>query len=135
MMNVKGFERKQSGDCPAYYPYMFLEGLMKTMKSFRLTSAPDKIPTKHIRNTGPVAVPEVIPLPGVELNISCSPRSEPSRSTDWVEVEVKLRSTVSRPVYLGDRLPSGVHGQIFVFCLKIEGFLMLGALSDERMGL
>jgi hypothetical protein len=49
-----------------------------------------------------------------------------------VEVEVNLRPTVSRPVCLGVGLPSGVHDQIFVFCLTIAGFLMCGALSDER---
>jgi hypothetical protein len=52
-----------------------------------------------------------------------------------VEVEVNLRPTVSRPVCLGVALPSGAHDQIFVFCLRIAGFLMWGTLSDERMGL
>jgi hypothetical protein len=52
-----------------------------------------------------------------------------------VEVEVDLRSTVSRPVCHGVGLPSGAHDQIFVFCLTIAGFLMWGTLSDERMGL
>jgi hypothetical protein len=50
-----------------------------------------------------------------------------------VEVEVKLLLTVNQPVYLGVELPSGAHDQIFVLCLTIAGFLMWGALSDERM--
>jgi hypothetical protein len=52
-----------------------------------------------------------------------------------LEVEVNLQQTVSRPVYLGVGLPSGAHDQNFVFCLTIEGFLIWGTLSDERMGL
>jgi hypothetical protein len=40
-----------------------------------------------------------------------------------VKVEVNLRSTVSRSVWLGVELPSGVHDQIFVFSLTIKGFL------------
>jgi hypothetical protein len=35
------------------------------------------------------------------------------------EAEVKLGSTISRPVCLGVGLPSGAHDQIFVFCLTI----------------
>jgi hypothetical protein len=31
--------------------------------------------------------------------------------------------------------PSWAHDHIFVFCLTIAGFLLRGALSDERMGL
>jgi hypothetical protein len=50
-----------------------------------------------------------------------------------VEVGVKLRPTVSRPVCLGVVLPSVTHDQIFF--LTIVGFLMWGALSDERMSL
>jgi hypothetical protein len=38
-----------------------------------------------------------------------------------------------RPVCLGVGPPSGAHDQIFVFCLMIAGFLMKGALSDERV--
>jgi hypothetical protein len=52
-----------------------------------------------------------------------------------LKVEINLRLTIGRPVCLGVGLPSGAHGQIFVFCLTIAGFLMWCALSDERMGL
>jgi hypothetical protein len=52
-----------------------------------------------------------------------------------IEVEVNLRPTVSRPVCLGIRLPSGACDQIFVFRLTVAGFLMEGYLPDERMGL
>jgi hypothetical protein len=51
------------------------------------------------------------------------------------EVEIKLRPTVSRPVCLGVGFPSRAYDQIFVFCLKIAGFLMWGTLSEQRMGL
>jgi hypothetical protein len=50
-------------------------------------------------------------------------------------VQVHLRPTVSRPVCLGVRPPSGAYDQIFVFCLTIAGFLMWDTFSDERMGL
>jgi hypothetical protein len=50
-----------------------------------------------------------------------------------VEVEVKLRPTVSRPIYLGVVLPSRAHDQMFVPWLTTAGFLMWGALSDERL--
>jgi hypothetical protein len=53
----------------------------------------------------------------------------------YIEVEDNLRPTVCWPVCLGVGLPSGAPDQIFVFCLTIAGFLMRGALSDERMGL
>jgi hypothetical protein len=52
-----------------------------------------------------------------------------------VKLKLKLRPTVSRPVCLGVGLPSGAHGQIFVFCLTIADFLIRSALSDGRMGL
>jgi hypothetical protein len=47
----------------------------------------------------------------------------------------KLRPTASRPVCLRVGLPSAASGQIFVFCLTVVGFLIWGALSDEKMGL
>jgi hypothetical protein len=54
----------------------------------------------------------------------------------WIcfEAEVNLRRTISRPVRLGVRLPTGAHDQIWVFW-QLAGLLMWGALSDERMGL
>jgi hypothetical protein len=51
------------------------------------------------------------------------------------EVHVKLRPTVSGPVYRGVRHLPGAHDQIFVFWLTIAGVLMWGGLSDERMDL
>jgi hypothetical protein len=71
------------------------------------------------------------------LSILCG---APFQTRDWIwsseiEVEVKLLPTVSRPVCRGVGLSSGAHGQIFALCLTIAGFLMAGALSDERAGL
>jgi hypothetical protein len=55
-----------------------------------------------------------------------------------VEVELNLRPTVSRPVCLGVRHPSGTGDQFF-FLLEIfftvAGLLFCSALSDERTGL
>jgi hypothetical protein len=61
-------------------------------------------------------------------------RYKPNRFTSTV-TKLELRPTVSRPACLGVGLASGAHDQIFVFCLTIEGFLLWGSLSDERMGL
>jgi hypothetical protein len=52
-----------------------------------------------------------------------------------VEVEVKLRPTVSRPVCFAVGLPSGTYDVMFVSCLTITDFLMWSILSDERMEL
>jgi hypothetical protein len=53
----------------------------------------------------------------------------------WFEVEVKvnLRPTVSRPVCLGVRLPSGTRDQFFL--QTVSGLLFCSTLSDERTGL
>jgi hypothetical protein len=51
------------------------------------------------------------------------------------EVEVKLRPAISRPVCLAVGVPSGAHDKIFVSCLTTAGFLLCGALSDERITL
>jgi hypothetical protein len=47
-----------------------------------------------------------------------------------VKIKVTLRRTVSRPVCLGIKHPSGVY-----FCQTVAGLLMWDALSDERTGL
>jgi hypothetical protein len=46
-----------------------------------------------------------------------------------------LRPTVSRPVCLGIKHPSGNYDQIFITCVTVTGLFLWGALSDERSGL
>jgi hypothetical protein len=45
------------------------------------------------------------------------------------------RPTVSRPVCLGIKHPSGAHDQIFITCVTVTILLLWGAPSDERSGL
>jgi hypothetical protein len=56
-----------------------------------------------------------------------------------VKVKVILRPTVSRPVHLGVRPPSGDRDQFFflleIFFSTVTGLLFCSALSDERTGL
>jgi hypothetical protein len=46
-----------------------------------------------------------------------------------------LRPTISRPVWLGFKHPTGAYDQIFITVRQFTGLLMLGGLSDERTGL
>jgi hypothetical protein len=52
-----------------------------------------------------------------------------------LSLSLMLRPTVSRPVCLGIKRPSGAYDQIFITCVTVAGVLTWGALSDERMGL
>jgi hypothetical protein len=46
-----------------------------------------------------------------------------------------LQPTVSRPVCLGIKHPSGAYDQIIISVKTVAGLLMWGCLSDERTGL
>jgi hypothetical protein len=46
-----------------------------------------------------------------------------------------LRPTVSRPVCLAAKHPSGAYDQIFVTCVTVKVLFLWGAFSDERLGL
>jgi hypothetical protein len=46
-----------------------------------------------------------------------------------------IRPTVSRPVCLGIKHPSGAYDQIFYYCQTVAGLFMWGAVSDERTDL
>jgi hypothetical protein len=50
-------------------------------------------------------------------------------------LSITLRPTVSRPVCLGIKHPSGAYDQIFVTCVTVTVLFLWGALSDERSGL
>jgi hypothetical protein len=59
---------------------------------------------------------------------------------DWtdnskVKSQSYLRPTVSRPVCLGVKHPSGAYDQIFITIRQLQVFLCGGALSDERTSL
>jgi hypothetical protein len=51
-----------------------------------------------------------------------------------LSLSLMLRPTVSRPVCLGKKHPSGAYAD-FNYCQSVAGLLMCGALSDERTDL
>jgi hypothetical protein len=52
-----------------------------------------------------------------------------------LSLSLMLRPTVSRPVCLGAKHPSGAYDQIFITCVTITVLFLGGALSGERSGL
>jgi hypothetical protein len=52
-----------------------------------------------------------------------------------LEVKVILRPTVSRPVCLGVKHPSGDQDQIFITVKTVAGLLMWGTHSNKKTGL
>jgi hypothetical protein len=52
-----------------------------------------------------------------------------------LSLSLTLRPTVSRPVCLGIKHPSGAYDQIFITCVTVTVLFLWGAFSDERSGL
>jgi hypothetical protein len=52
-----------------------------------------------------------------------------------LSLSLMLRPTVSRPVCLGVKHPSGAYNQIFITCVTVAVLFLWGVLSDERSGL
>jgi hypothetical protein len=52
-----------------------------------------------------------------------------------LSLSLVLRPTVSRPVCLGTKRPSGAYDQIFITCVTVTVLFSWIALSDERSGL
>jgi hypothetical protein len=50
-------------------------------------------------------------------------------------LSLMLRPTVSRPVSIGIKHPSGAYYPIFITCVTVTVLFLWGALSDERTGL
>jgi hypothetical protein len=63
--------------------------------------------------------------------LNCLERRLPDESSRKVEVKVLLRPTVSRPVCLGVKHPSGPYDQIFITIRQLRVF-WCGALSLTR---
>jgi hypothetical protein len=49
-----------------------------------------------------------------------------------MSLSLMLRPTVSRPVCLEIKHPSGAYDQIFITCVTVTVLFLWGALSDER---
>jgi hypothetical protein len=82
----------------------------------------------------PVIPPGLLSLAGLRWRYSNpTPRGDQS-SLDKVKIKVMLRPTVSRPVCLGVKHPSGAHDQIFITVWQWRS-CFCGAPSDERTGL
>jgi hypothetical protein len=52
-----------------------------------------------------------------------------------LSLSLMLRPTVSRPVCLGVKHPSGAYDQIFITCVTVTVLFLWGTLSDERSDL
>jgi hypothetical protein len=58
-----------------------------------------------------------------------------TRVTQGLSLSLVLRPTVSRPVCLGAKHPSGAYDQIFITCVTVTVMFLWGDLTDERSGL
>jgi hypothetical protein len=65
-------------------------------------------------------------------NLSLLSESLIVRMSLSLSLSLMLRPTVSRPVCLGIKHPSGAYDQIFITCVTVTVLFLWGALSDER---
>jgi hypothetical protein len=73
--------------------------------------------------------------PGTEYTLRHWVPFSPPPSTRSLSLSLMLRPTVSRPICLGIKHPSGAYDQIFITCVTVTVLFLWGALSDEKSGL
>jgi hypothetical protein len=83
----------------------------------------------------PLTIKDLLYKQQLHLYGTITPNSSSiSRQSISQSVSLTLRPTVSRPVSLGIKSPSGAYDQIFITVGQLRGFLMWAALSDKKTG-
>jgi hypothetical protein len=77
---------------------------------------------------------------GLSFTIAAGPRQRSHFLLSQIchsqlSLSLMFRPTVSRPICLGAKHPSGAYDQIFITCVTVTVLFFWGALSHERSGL